>query len=66
MKAPLVLTSSLESLNVAKLFKLVFLKVFDLPIDLVIVTEGAIVEGFTSSITTSQPALPLNVEQKTK
>ena len=64
MKAPLVLTSSLESLNVAKLFKLVFLKVFDLTIDLAIVTEGAIVEGFTSSITTSQPPLPLNVEQK--
>lgn len=55
MKAPLIFTSALETVNVGKLFKIIFLKVFDLPIDVAIVTEGAIVEGFMSSIA----ALPL-------
>lgn len=55
MKAPLIFTSALETVNVGKLFKIIFLKVFDLPIDVAIVTEEAIVEGFMSSIA----ALPL-------
>jgi Gtp-binding protein of the ras superfamily involved in termination of M-phase len=52
MKAPLIFTSALETLNIAKLFKLVFLKVFDLPIDLLVVKEGPIIEGFESSLPT--------------